>query len=235
MPDFIIIGTQKGGTTSAAKNLAEHPDVSMARNGKSSELHFFDRDSEYLKGVDYYRSYFRDTGKAQGEKTPAYIRITKAHERMYLTAPNAKLILLLRDPVDRSYSRWNHLRQRENHGNFDWSSSNFDQVLEHDRAALQDSQYIDQIESLLNYFPRKQLYIGVSERIRSNKLAEYNKIFRFIGVPSLSTGTEFREHHVRSYESPMSARSRTILLDHFRPYNKRLFEFLGYDIKEWVS
>src|SRR6188508_1226206 len=100
-PTFMIIGTQKGGTTSLHRYLDKHPDVTMALK---KEVHFFD--SFYFKGSDWYLAHFplRSEAAQTGEASPTYIFHPEAPRRVYDAFPQVKLIALLRNPVDRAYS-----------------------------------------------------------------------------------------------------------------------------------
>lgn len=137
LPDFIIIGTQRAGTTSLYEYLVQHPQVLPAEN---IEVHFFDH--HYAKGVDWYKGHFpsklekfvasmRSFGKTlAGEASPYYLFYEKAAERMHEILPNVKLIVLLRNPIDRAYSqyslsqhyRYENLSFEETIGKkFDWN------------------------------------------------------------------------------------------------------------------
>lgn len=107
LPNFLGIGVQKAGTTLLYQLLKQHPQIYLP---DSKELHFFDRDEEYQKGVSWYQNnYF---GGAEnypwiGEITPSYIFFESAPERIFKTlGPNIKLIIILRNPVDRAYSHY---------------------------------------------------------------------------------------------------------------------------------
>ncbi|MDP6352913.1 MAG: sulfotransferase [Alphaproteobacteria bacterium] len=114
LPDFIIIGAQKSGTTWLAWCLRQHPQLFLA----SDEIHFFDIDRHFSMGPDWYRKHFTDAkeGQVVGEKTPDYLWNNEKLEiepkdiaaRIHKTLPNAKLIIILRDPVTRAISALNH-------------------------------------------------------------------------------------------------------------------------------
>ena len=119
MPDFIIIGTQKGGTTSLYRYLIDHPNIAPIY---IKEPHYFD--IHFHKGIGWYRSHFptavekyyaRHVEKHDlitGEASPYYLFHPRAPQRVAKTLPKAKLIILLRNPVDRAYSQYQHqLRQ----------------------------------------------------------------------------------------------------------------------------
>ena len=112
--NFIIIGTQKAGTTWLSRRLNEHPEIFLPPN----ELHYFDLDQNYKKGLDWYRKQFNDKpkdAKSVGEKTPDYLWTNRPHqnkiniaERIHQLDPDLKLIIILRNPVKRAISAYNH-------------------------------------------------------------------------------------------------------------------------------
>src|SRR4051812_21310479 len=108
-PDFIIIGTQKSGTTSLHYYLDQHPDM---RGSKPKELHYFDRRVHSGESLVEYESAFRSfCKKIHFESTPYYIYQPGALELIKESYPEIRLITVLRDPVKRAFSAWNHYRQ----------------------------------------------------------------------------------------------------------------------------
>ncbi len=104
-PDFIIIGTQKAGTTSLHYYLGQHPQLS---GSVPKELHYFNRDIHFNKSLQSYEEHFRgwDHNK-YFESTPAYFYIPGTCEAMQHAYPDLKVIVVLRDPAKRAYSAWN--------------------------------------------------------------------------------------------------------------------------------
>ena len=112
--DFIICGTQKGGTSALDAYLRRHPEICMAI---SKEVHFFDNEKAFCDGLpDYslYHSFFspQPSHKLVGEATPVYMYWRDATRRIWQYNPNIKLIVVLRNPIDRAYSNWNMERLR---------------------------------------------------------------------------------------------------------------------------
>lgn len=250
LPDFMIIGVQKGGTSFLYVNFKKHSKIEMCPNFISffrsrvintKEVHFFDNNNNWLKGVDYYKSVFNDNNKLQGEATPEYIYNLKSHERIYKTVPNVKMILVLRDPVFRAYSAYNHFKQVGQlllceerivpNGSFEDNIS-----AEEESGFMQGfvrrGFYIDQIEHLLKYFKREQLFILISERGRKNPQEELNKICDFLGISREELDIR-KEVHKRKYDEVLSRETGKKLSKIYRPYNERLFKFLSYRIEEW--
>ncbi|TCJ16303.1 hypothetical protein EZJ19_05210 [Parasulfuritortus cantonensis] len=108
LPDFLVIGAQKAGTTSLHKYLRRHPGLV---GSKPKELHYFDRDIHAGMTLDAYRRHFvGPRGRLYFESTPAYLYAPDAAEHIHAGLPEVKLVVMLRDPVKRAYSAWNHYR-----------------------------------------------------------------------------------------------------------------------------
>jgi hypothetical protein len=111
LPDFVVVGAQKAGTTSLYRMLRKHPQIHMPR---TKELHFFD--VHWDKGVEWYSEQFTP-GRwewRRGEATPYYLYRPMVRERMLQVLPKARLVVILRNPVDRAYSHyWHDLRRFE--------------------------------------------------------------------------------------------------------------------------
>src|SRR5947208_14127778 len=101
LPDFLIVGAMKAGTTSLAAWLRAHPDVFMP---PQKEIHFFD--AQWERGVPWYADQFAGApeGALVGEATPAYMVTTAFLDRMASVVPNARLLVVLREPVARAWS-----------------------------------------------------------------------------------------------------------------------------------
>lgn len=234
-PDFLIIGAQKCGTSALRMNLDAHDSIFMV----DREMHFFNGPRVWAKGMDWYCSHFSRPGKLQGEKTPDYLSSISAPGRIAAAFPRVKLLVLLRDPVSRAYSQWNHMMQRiEDTRPRGWDLLSFEEAIArssrgispYDRL-LDKGCYIEQIDRYMEHFPREQLFVGIQERFRTNGVEELARLFRFLGVEELPV--EPVSIHVRKYESPMNPDMRQQLLEYYAPYNQRLFAFLGEDIPEW--
>ena len=184
LPDFLVLGAQKAGTTSLGVFLHAHPDVFWTPR---PELHFFDRD--YDRGLSWYRSWFarrsaieaheRQTGRPArvGEKTPSYVVLPDGPTRVAAALPGVKLVVSLRDPVSRAYSQWsmNMRTGRETLSFADALEAEPERLaavdlrasvsgtpyLEHGYAMR--SRYAEQLERWLAHFERSQLYVYRSE------------------------------------------------------------------------
>jgi hypothetical protein len=252
IPNFVIIGAQKAGTTAMARNLALHPEISMFSGTTEygqKELEFFNQHWEM--GISWYASHFQSSAVCVGEKTAELLHRTICHERMFLTNPNFKLVVLLRSPVDRAYSQWKMaaLHKRD-------EDAGFESVVEREFAILDDKKvreriyncspsgvscwregyllkgmYAEQLQSIFNWFPKKQVWIGVSERIRCTPANAYTALFGFLGVRPFSA--DFALHFVGRPSPPMSERMRSLLCEIYRGPNEQLYSMLDADIPEW--
>ena len=105
LPDFIIIGAQRCGTSSLYRYLSKHPDVTL---NKIKEVHYFS--TRFFMGLEWYKTHFPKKGFT-GEGSPYYFFHPLSPQRIHEALPNVKLILMLRNPVDRAYSHFWHERR----------------------------------------------------------------------------------------------------------------------------
>lgn len=249
LPDFLIIGVQKGGTSSLWYHLQQHPQIEMSpkytgritggQKGSKKEVHFFDDEEVWNKGIYWYKSLFNNNGKLQGEATPAYISKKVYCQRMFEVIPKAKLILILRDPVSRALSAYNHARQEEAvWGNLDYRltfeenlTTEIRDYFEKD-GMIKRGFYIDQIKELLSLYPKEQLLILISEQMKKKLQQTYNKIFDFLDVKRIEINYD-PDIHKRKYDVSISKQTEKMMYKIYDKYNELLFQFLGYRIPEW--
>lgn len=254
LPDFIIIGAQRSGTTSLFKYLAAHPDLYPAA---FKEVHFFDR--FFDRGVGWYRSFFplivqrRYITRGQkrafitGEATPYYLFYPRAAERAAALLPHVKLIAILRNPINRAYSQYYHEVQRGlEAAPFETALQRERELLDAEQSALQSNptyystmhqnhaylargRYVEQLQVWQQYFPREQMMVLQSEAFYSDPAATVAKVVDFLGLPPFRLG-EFRKYNEMQYAA-MPAALRAALQDYFQPYNRQLYAFLGV---EWT-
>lgn len=187
LPDFIVIGAERSGTTTLSRFLRAHPGVFMAQE---KEVHFFDTDDKFDLGVDWYKSRFdaADPDQIVGEATPAYMAVTRAVERMANVVPDARLIALLRHPAERAYSVYWFARawgaeQREpaealGEAMRDPHSS--------ERTLNYVGSYLDQLERVLHFYPPSSLMTLLFDDFVVDPSAAAKSVCEFIGAdPSL--------------------------------------------------
>lgn len=248
-PSFFILGTQKGGTTSLFKYLEEHPSFRLPRR---KEIQYFT--TYYHKGTDWYYRQFpveETNGSAiTGEATPYYLYHPLAPKRLHMAFPNAKLIMLLRDPVSRAYSHYQHNREVPER-----EPLSFEEAIrcEEERLAgelehiLRDPQYvsevhqhysyqsrgiyIDQLKRWEEFFPREQMLILKSEDFFKNIEQVTQQVFSFLEVPPYQLETT-AVHNQGSYQQKSSEESKVLanLRSYFVPVNQQLYDYLGRDM-----
>ena len=185
LPDFLGLGTQKGGTTTLHRLLGKHPDVFLPA---CKEVHFFDQN--YSAGEAWYREHFQAARADQrcGDITPFYLFHPDVPERIYQHIPNARLIVLLRDPVERAISQVFHAQR------LGFEPLPIDEALaaEQSRLATGDpysfqkhsylsrSRYLEQLDRYEALFPREQLLILRSEDLFSTPERIWQELLSFL-------------------------------------------------------
>lgn len=243
-PNLFIIGGTKCGTSACSFNLNKHPDIFIVNidNKKKeadwdlSELHMFNNEQRYNKGLDFYLQFFTP-GKAckfKGEKTPNYLYCPRTPVRIKHSFPNSKFIVIMRNPIDRAFSHWNHVQDQKARyfGKEILYKSFYDTITSHvDEEIFFQGKYLHYINYWLSVFPRENFYFCVQERILANMDVEYNKIFKWLGVDPFST--HFENIHSRPYNTQMTEEEREFLRLYYYPWNQKLFYFLKEEINEW--
>jgi hypothetical protein len=211
LPDFIVIGAMKAGTTSLYHYLAAHPEVAMA---SVKELDFFVESANWRRGPDWYARQFEHTGDAiaVGEASTAYSKhpvVAGVPERIASLVPDTKLIYVLRDPIDRIRS---HYRHRVAIGA---ERAPLPEAVLADPIYVVCSRYSTQIERYLDVFPRDQLLLLTAERLRTDRAATMRRVFGFLGVDTdivpATLGTEYYRIDGRARYPPFVARLRHAL------------------------
>ena len=244
LPDFLIIGAQKSGTTSLYKYLVEHPKILPSFK---KEVHFFDLN--YHKGVGWYRAHFplkvEKNLKAglTGEATPLYIFHPHVPQRVHSIIPKVKLIVMLRNPVDRAYSHyWHEVRKGRERLGFEEAIRAEERRVKDELKKVMDNEhynsfnfihytyltrgiYVEQLRRWMHYFPRKQFFIFSSEEFFSNPSKIYIEILKFLRLPRWEP-QEYRVYHKGRYP-PMNRLIREQLVDFFKPYNEELYRLIG--------
>lgn len=169
MVDFVIAGTQKGGTTALHSYLSDHPEICMA---DPKEVHFFDDDRNFSSGSPEYSKYHaffspENTHRLLGEATPSYMYWREAPKRLWEYNPKMKIIILLRNPIERAYSHWNMQRSRKTDQSTFWQAVNNEKTT-CDRALLKQNRvfsyvdrgfYMEQLRRLWAYFPKDRVLV----------------------------------------------------------------------------
>lgn len=179
LPNLIIIGAQKCGTTSLHYYLGLHPQISMSRE---KELDFFLKDRNWHRGIEWYQSRFIARAKVHGESSPNYTGYPMwdgVPERMHSVIPGAKLIYILRDPIERMVS---HYIQLQSVGLEDRAVEVAFKPLNNDNGYICRSRYFMQLQQYLPYFPSSNILIITAEDLLNERRRTLEKVFAFLGV-----------------------------------------------------
>jgi hypothetical protein len=206
--EFIIMGTQKGGTTALATNISKHPDIYIDGNPDpfKSEIHYFDL--KFNKGIEWYKKHFNYTKKVVGEKTPDLMYLDYTFPYIQSINPYLKIILILRNPIDRAYSAWNFttkyfgekrsfkLAINDELDNKLNENKTFNTAATH---YLQRGLYYKQIQKLLKWFSKDNLLILFSDEVKNNMNSEYNKVYKFLNLKLFDT--KYTLEFVQNYKN----------------------------------
>lgn len=176
MVDFIGLGAQKSGTSWAYTCLYEHPQVCIP----VKEIHFFSRSRYETEGKEWYEAHFKrcKEGALRGEWSTSYLYSKETPERIHAYYPNAKLLAILRNPVDRGYSQYrNTVRSGEIP-----KTMTFDEFVQQEKSVWEQGKYAEQLERFFKYFSREQILIMVYEDIKKNPIAFMRRIHEFLGI-----------------------------------------------------
>ena len=192
LPNLIVIGAQKSGTTSLHYYLGLHPQISMSRE---KELEFFMVDRNWHKGVEWYKSHFTTEAKVHGESSPNYTAYPAwggVPERMYSVIPDTKLIYVLRDPIERMVSQYVQyvavgLEDRPVEAAF--------RVLNNHNAYARRSRYFMQLQQYLEFFPRSNILMITAEDLLNERRKTLEKVFAFLCVDETFYSPKF--HNIK--------------------------------------
>lgn len=250
MPDFLVIGSMKCGTTSLFHYLVQHPQVITSI---SKEIHYYSL--HYARGEHWYRAHYPLRTALQrrhaitGEATPYYIFHPLALERTHNTVPNVKLIWLVRDPVQRTISHYFHnkrhgLEPYEFEDALDLEESRLEGEVEKMLANIryksdphidypykQCGEYIKQAQRNLHRFDREQVLVLRSEDFFAEPAAVLSRVFEFLRVDSSYAPRDLQARNIGTYsDADVSPRSRHALTQHFSPLNAQFADYVGRDL-----
>ncbi len=263
MPAFLIIGAAKGGTTSLFRWLSDHPFITppsplWMREVPMKEVHFFDYN--FFRREDWYRGHFpleRDRlaferthgqGFVTGEASASYLSHRWAPQRVKRVLPEVKLVVALRNPIDRAYSQFN-MSWRERYENLTFEEA-IDREEDRLRPELERSErdqrynslplgtwsyllrsrYAEHLERWLEVFPREQFLFVRAEDMFGDPYGTLESVTTFLGLPPHKPDELPRLKDGGSYE-PLSPATRARLGEYFRPHNERLRELTGIDFR----
>jgi len=255
LPNFLIIGGQKCGTTSLYHYLSN---ISYIIPTYQKALHFFDTNTKYSKGINYYKSNFPTFFFQQylsmrykqkfltGEASAYYLFHPHACRRVFEVIPKVKLIILLRNPIDRAFSHYHHM-VRHKHETLPFEKAlekepsrlsgvkrkmlmdeNYESYNYNVYSYLRRGAYIKQLKHWMEYFQRDQFLILGSEDFFNDPRASIKSILSFLELPDCDN-TDFIIHNRGGYADSMKPETREFLANYFQPYNQQLYDYLGVD------
>jgi hypothetical protein len=241
LPSFLIVGAAKAGTTSLHEYLCGHPRVSTPL---TKEIHYFD--FSYERGEAWYRAHFDPPHREDeitGESTPYYLFHPLVPARVASDLPQVKVIVLLRNPIDRAFSQHNHevssgyeelpfelavekeeerlrgeverIRREPGYRSFSHQHHSY----------LARSRYAEQLERWFEHLPRSRFLILAAEDLFADPARTLAETQEFLGLEVELPG-DLAPRNVRSY-SPIEARVRDRLQTQLAPANERLYELIG--------
>ncbi|XP_078081559.1 heparan sulfate glucosamine 3-O-sulfotransferase 3B1-like [Mustelus asterias] len=253
LPQAIIIGVKKGGTRALLEFLRVHPDIRAV----GAEPHFFDR--HYDKGMEWYKDLMPKTldGQITMEKTPSYFVTKEVAARIYAMSKDAKLIVVVRDPVTRAISDYTQtLSKKPDIPSFE--SLTFKNrttgLIDTSWSAIQIGIYAKHLENWLQYFPMHQILFVSGERLISDPAGELGKVQDFLGLKRIITDKHFYFNKTKGFpclKKPEGSskphclgktKGRTHpninpevvqrLRDFYRPFNMKFYQMTGQNF-DW--
>jgi hypothetical protein len=248
LPDFLIIGTQKGGTTSLYNYLVSHPQVLSAAQ---KEILYFDYN--FSENENWYRKFFPLLARLKrssltGEADPDYLYHLHAPKRIAQTTKNIKLIIILRNPVNRAISHyWYEVKGGHEklpiHKAFDIEEERIAEgrkmvaanehfySFEYEHFSYLDrGKYAEQIKRYMTYFDLKQMLILKSEDLFSHTQETFNKLTSFLNLRRYELHN-LKSYNTGNYQKERYTDLRNTLSGFFEPYNRELYKLL--DIDPW--
>jgi hypothetical protein len=233
MPDFLIIGAKKCGTTFLYDLMSQHPYVEPAAK---KELHYFDIFTDE-ESAEWYRRCFppprwKDGRRTiTGEATP-YLDKHRVPERVAKVLPQAQLIVLLRNPVDRAYSDYQQASRKGR------ETRTFEEAIEAEKAQLPTSSkylsrstYVDHLLRWSKYFGDEQMLVLKSEALFERTQDTMERVLDFLDLPNWEPDASEKRNRGK-YEQEMHPATRQQLEEYFEPHNEKLYEHLGVEF-EW--
>jgi hypothetical protein len=253
LPSFLICGGQRCGTTSLYRALAAHPTVIKAVLHKG--VHYFD--VGYHRGPRWYRGHFpteRQAARVQRrygvpaqtfESSPYYMYHPLAVARIATDLPDVKLLVLVRDPVERAISQHAHEVARGFESEVDFAralaleptrlrgvterlaADGTRYSFSHQHHAYRArGEYARYLRRMAQYVGRERIHLVESEEFFRDPRPVYDGVLDFLGLPRPDEYPAFDQHNARS-RAPMSGELRTMLAAHYEPYDERLAQWLG--------
>lgn len=248
LPNFLIIGAGRSGTTFLYHHLQQHPEIHL-KASKRPEPHFFARKSEYEKGLDWYsRTYFSEWAgePCVGEASTSTLYSQEAPSRLARDLPGVRLLCMLRNPVDRMYSEFRNSLARG------WEDVTLEEALRLEperlrspadeyhrelepKAYVKRGHYAQHLRRWYEHFPSERIFVGIFEEMEAEPRAFLRSVFDFLGVDASFSVRLSHEH-----DNPASITAdglvpelRADLLRRFRNANDDLADLLQRSLAIW--
>ncbi len=260
--DFQIVGAMKCGTTTLRRALGAHPDIHMP----PGEEHFFGNHRRYrsvwkngvLDGAEFEKTYaaqFRSDKPVIGGKTPNYVISTLTLERIQRFHPETRIVLMVRCPIDRAQSHWNHMLRQRNKGQRPayLVGETFEKHVERDQLDLAQARepaaeirganllwrgmYAPQLETLRHFFPPEQVFVGAVEDLRADSTAFLTRLCDFLGVdftPAMAESASTGESRAPGHTEKLTPAQRALLRDIYTRSVADLESMLGRKMPNWL-
>lgn len=257
LPSFFIAGVQKGGTTSLSNYLQQHPQIIPAQR---KDIFYFNNPLHHAKGISWYKAHFALKtykwlyDKRNGvdaitfDSTPNYFEAPHAAEQIHRDFRDAKIILLLRNPVDRAWSSYQMAKR------FGFEELSFEEALALEEKRLTSEEkkteknqhhnyvfqrlsykkrgiYIHYIKKWVELYPSKNLLILKSEDLFEKPQEIYDRTTDFLGLKRYNN-VKFENFNPGGYSDGMKTETRKELSHFYEPYNQELYRLLGVNY-EW--
>lgn len=259
-PDFLLIGAKRGGSTSLYYALLEHPQVTplfpsagllMPKDNHTKGVQYFDL--HYARGDVWYRSHFpagvRRAGKVVGEGSPYYLFHPLAAERAGRDVPDAKILLILRDPIERAFSHYRERRRQdaEELGTFEEALAAEDERLagEHDRIVAEpgyrsyaheqqsyraQGEYAPHLRRWMEHFPAEQFHVLAAEDFYADPQSACDSVAEFLGLRPAPLPASVAKPWNAAPSGKLADATRQELARHYSPFNADLATLLGREL-----
>lgn len=245
LPGYLVVGTKRGGSTSLAEWITQHPQVGQSRSGKGT--HYFD--VNFARGFQWFTSEFPkvDEGYALvGESSPYYMFHPLSPQRIRAALPDVKIVMCLRDPVARA---WSHHAYEVARGHEDES---FERALELEESRLEGEEarivadssyaadhwryhaylrrghYAEQLKNFHDLFGPEQVLVVQSEALFSDPHGQMNRVFSFLGLDSHHSD-QLEARNANKPYGEMTAKTVARLVTYYTPLNEQLYAMRGID------
>lgn len=247
LPDFIIIGAQKAGTTSLFDYLNQHSQIKMSTPLK--EVHYFSYN--YSKGLNWYKSNFPIVTKKEknnilvGEASPYYLFHPHSAERIHKILPDIKLIVILRNPTDRAISHYFHelrhntetlpiidaLKAEESRITPEYdkmlNNHSYESQIHQNLSYKARGRYTEQLEQYYKYYSKNQLLIITSEDLFKNTADCLKSVYDFLGIKTEIEGIDITPSNVGKNKKKIDTNVYQYLDNYFKTENKKLSNLIN--------